>query len=122
MPETYRLLQVRAVGDDVFAVVPVADLRAAPAAADVRADFQTLEQCPAKRVRLDAGQVLTVDGTFMAALIRLWKALHARAVPFAVLASTPLAELMTITKLDKLFPVTEVPTADTPLVVYAASK
>lgn len=121
MPGTYRVLQVRVAGDEAVAVVPVTDLRVGPAGAEVRADFLTLEQCPAKRVRLDVGQVTAVDGTFMAALVRLWKALHGRGVPFAVTASTPLAELMAITKLDKLFPVTEVPVADTPLIVYAAS-
>jgi len=36
-------------------------------------------------------------------------------------AATPLAELTAVTKLDKLFPVTEVPVADTPLIVYAIS-
>ncbi|WP_020470241.1 STAS domain-containing protein [Zavarzinella formosa] len=119
MADTYRLLRVRAIGDELLAVAPVTNLHGNPDADSFRADLRILENCLAKRVRLDVGEVTIIDGSFMAAVVKLWKILHARAVEFTVTASTPLAEIMAITKLDKLFPVIVVPVADSPLIVYA---
>ena len=122
MADTYRLLRVRAVGDELIALAPVASLHGHTESDAFRADLRTLESCPAQKVSLDVGEVTSIDGSFMGEIVKLWKSLHGRGVEFSVTASAPLAEIMAVTRLDKLFPVTAVPVADSPLIVYAPER
>jgi anti-anti-sigma factor len=109
MSANYRLIQVEARGDTLLAVLDQRTLMEPVARDALRHDFLLLIEQKPRRVELDLKAVEYMDGALTSQLIQLWKRLKDSEATLLVIPSPVLAEILEITKLDRLFEVVDAP-------------
>lgn len=109
MVEGFRVLTVHPNGDTVIAVLPHHRLLGLEYREGLEHDYLRLSQLGGTAVRLDLRAVEYIDGAFLGLLIKLVKGLAAGDGRLTVEVSDNLAEILRITKMDRLFEVVRGP-------------
>lgn len=107
MTATYKVLDVHQRLDEVIAVLPIAHVVGEAFRLRLDADFDQLvtERCNA--VILDLRQVEKIDGSFIARLLRIRKALEDSSVRLSVCIAGDLKEIVRVLDLGQLIEIVD---------------
>lgn len=109
MASNFHILEVTCSDAETVAVLPLSQVADRETSQKVRADFLLLAEFATTPIVVDLRAVEGVAGSFITQLVELHKVLSASALPYTLLVSPGLREILDITHLDRLLPVVDGP-------------